>query len=1040
MKRILLTCFMLVLVLYAWAQNRTVSGKVTDADAGDALPGVNVLLKGTGTGVTTDLDGNYQINVPGNDAVLVFSFIGMSTQEVSVGSRSVIDVSMQANVQELGEVVVTGVAQGTSTKKLGFAIGKVDSKLIEEVPATDAANALRGKVAGVQIVQSSGNPGTAGSINLRGATSISGSSQQPLIIIDGIVTPPGSAKLEDINMNDVESIEVIKGAAGASLYGSLAGNGVVQIITKRGSKKMGETRITLRNEFGSNEILRKVPLSNSHSFALDANGEYALDENGQRIPDDAQIYDNPYPGQTYDQLEEVFAGRNFYNNYLSIASTQEKTNFMASFDNTVQQGLVEGQDAFERINARLNVDHELNDRLLLKLSSSYINSQGPNPQQGGQSGFIYGALLFEPDINLRSNNPDGQPFITVSRPIGNFTNADNPLYVAHNNIRVFERERFLGGATLNYNIFDWWKLEGQISIDRSNYNEDRLQDKDYLSQSQPNGNGGSIDKRQFLDNAMVANFSSYFNHSFGELNLNSTLRYITEEYVQDFQQTLGTNLASKGIFTLNNVDRNTLAAVSQIETFRAENYMANVNLDYKDRYILDALYRIDRSSLFGKDARSNSFYRTAFAYRISEDLELSGINEWKLRTSIGTSGQRPPFTAQYETYDLQGGSLLPSVLGNTELRPSIITEIELGTNISFLDRFDVEFNYAKSVADDQILLVPLAGYAGFTAQYQNAGTIESQSLELAINAQIINQENLKWNVGITASRTRSKVTDLGRPDYLLNVFNSTPVFAIEEGGELGVIKGNLIASDIDQLTTNEDGFVNNLAGLNQELTPQDFTVNSDGYLIVEGTEYTEDESVYHLLDENGNRLVTEIGNTNSDVLLGLNSSLSYKGFNLFVSMDAQVGGDIANVMRQNLLFNGRAGEVDQSGFPEGQRKYNTYQQSTSNSGNGLNQKFIEDASYTALREVALSYTFSRPLMEKLGKIGNFIHDAKISLVGRNLFMITDYSGFTPDISSTGSVAAGNVDNDVLLNPTIFRADVYGYPLFRSYSAALQLRF
>jgi hypothetical protein len=157
-------------------------------------------------------------------------------------------------------------------------------------------------------------------------------------------------------------------------------------------------------------------------------------------------------------------------------------------------------------------------------------------------------------------------------------------------------------------------------------------------------------------------------------------------------------------------------------------------------------------------------------------------------------------------------------------------------------------------------------------------------------------------------------------------------------------------------------------------------------------------------------------------------------------MDAQVGGDIANVMRQNLLFNGRAGEVDQSGFPEGQRKYNAYLQSTSNSGNGLNQKFIEDASYTALREVALSYTFSRPMMEKLGKIGNFIYDAKISLVGRNLFMITDYSGFTPDISSTGSVAAGNVDNDVLLNPTIFRADVYGYPLFRSYSAALQLRF
>lgn len=433
MKKLYALLILSMFVLVQVSAQRTVSGKVTD-DAGEGLPGVNVVIKGTTTGSTTDIDGNYQLSVNDGD-ILVFSFVGFETQELNVGGQTVLDVTM-GGVTELQEVVVTGVTEGTSAKKLSFSVNKVGEDLINAAPAMDAGNALRGKVAGVQIVQSSGLPGNAGSINLRGSTTLSGSSSQPLIIVDGVITQPGSAGLQDINMNDVESIEVLKGAAGSSLYGSLAGNGVIQIITKRGSQEYGKTRVTFRSEYGTNEILRKINLSKHHAFELNADGSYALDTNGQRIPDTEQIYDNPYP-ELFDQQEVVFAGRNFSNNFVSIGTTTEKTNVYASFDKLNNEGLVDGQQPFERQSIKVNVDHAINDKLDAGITAGYVTTEGTTPQEGGQTGFIYGALLSEPDIDLTSENPDGQPFITVSRPIGNFTNANNPLYIAHNNQRFY---------------------------------------------------------------------------------------------------------------------------------------------------------------------------------------------------------------------------------------------------------------------------------------------------------------------------------------------------------------------------------------------------------------------------------------------------------------------------------------------------------------------------------------------------------------------------------------------------------------------------
>ena len=1027
----------MIVCLLVVASANAVSGKVTD-DVGEGLPGVNVVIKGTTTGTTTDIDGNYQLQLNDGD-VLVFSFVGFETQEVNTGGRTVIDVTM-GGVTELQEVVVTGVTEGTSAKKLSFSVNKVNEDLLNEAPALDAGNALRGKVAGVQIVQSSGLPGNAASINLRGSTTLSGSSSQPLIIVDGIITPPGSAGLADINMNDVQSIEVLKGAAGSSLYGSLAGNGVIQIITKRGSQEYGKTRVTFRSEYGTNEILRKIDLSKSHAFSLNADGSYELDENGQRINDTDQIFDNPYP-RIFDQQEIVFPGRNFNNNFISIGSTTEKTNFYASFDNLKNEGLVPGQLPYERQSIKVNVDHAISDRLDAGISAGYISSDGTTPQEGGLTGFIYGALLAEPDIDLNAPNPDGQPFNTRPRDIGNFTNANNPLYIAHNNQRFYEQTRILLGANTSYKIFDWWNVGAQISLDRTNYFETRQTDRNFLSQSSAEtGTGGSLDKRSTVNQARVITLSSNFSQSFGDFNAGLTLRYVGEEYLTDFNQTLGTNLQAQGIFQLDNLDRTTLFSTSTQTTFRADNYMVNGKLDYREKIIFDGLYRLDRSSLFGPDARDQNFYRASLAYRLTEDFTIGGVQEWKVRASVGTSGVRPQFASRYEIVTINGGIPNFQTNGNTNLAPTIIQEVELGTNVRFLDRFDLEVNYSIAQADDQILNVPLPAIGGAPVQFQNAAAMESNTIELALSADIL-KGPVTWSAGFTFSRSRTKITELNRPEYFLNAFNGTPAFQIKEGEQLGGIFGNLIATNVGQLEVDENGFVNNLRGLDAATyTPGDFAINDEGFLILDGTQYTADEAAYHLLDsETGAALVTKLGDTNPDALLGFTSSVGYKGFKLFVSMDAQIGGDIANIMQQNLLFNGRSARVDQSGRPEGERHYDTYIQSTSNSGNGLNQLFVESAEYLAMRELSLSYTFDNNFLEKIG-IGNVVEDIKVSFIGRNLFMITDYSGFTPDISSVGSVAAGNVDQDVLLNPTIFRADAYGYPMFRTFSGAVKIRF
>lgn len=1027
MKRLRLILLLTLLSIgNLFGQSMTITGKVESSEDGLPIPGASIQIKGTTNGAITDLDGNYTISVPGTSSVLVYSFVGHATVEETVGTRTTIDVTLNPSVSDLGEVIVTGVAVGTPTKKLGFAIGKVDKELLQEAPATDPGNAIRGKVSGVQIVQGTGRPGTAPSIRLRGVTAISGS-QQPLIIVDGVIT---QGSLADINMNDVESIEVLKGAAASSLYGSMAGNGVIQIITKRGAEREGVTRITLRQEVGNSYLANQVPLSYHHRYQLNPDGSYVLTNPSNpntRVEEADGIMDNEYQ-QTFNNQELLFKAQPFYTTNVSVANTGSKTNFFLGFENLNQGGIVVDMPAYKRQSLRLNVDHQLTDKIKLTSSTLYVNSDSPNNGENGQSGLFYPVLAHEPDQDLFANRDAG--VLPRSQ-----SNLQNPLYEVRNRFFRRDRRRLLQNIQANYKILNWLTLEGQYSMDREwNTNEDYIP-KGYITQNRPEGGLGSLDQTWRNKSAEVVTASAYAQKKFGEWNSLVTLRYQFEKYTDERTDIEGSNFAVIDIPRFTNVDPSTLDVTNSITDIRAENLFLNLGMDYKDKYIFEGLIRRDGSSLFGEDERYQLFYRGTAAYRLSEDIQIPGFQELKLRASYGTSGARPRFEAQYETFDLDRGVASKDVLGNRELKPSKIGEFEVGINATFFNKWTFEFNYANIKADDQILEVPLSSVAGFSSQWQNAGTVRTHAYEFSLGSFLIERTDFSWNFNVVASNSKSTVEYLGVPTILRGDGITSGMFRIAEGEQFGVMYGNVFAESASDFILDNDGFITNISGYlpNSESnkTPADFEQNSDGYMVAAGTENTSAESATILYDPTtGQKLDAKIGNSAPDLILGLTNTLRYKNLSLFVLLDAQIGGDIYNSSKQNLYFQERHGDLDQFGKPEGQRKSVPYYSGATSLYNGAApaKHFVEKATYMKLREIALTYRIDESMMNTIG-IGKVFHDAKFSLIGRNLLTFTDYSGFDPEVASLSAD-----------DPTTFRSDSYVYPMFRTFTAAIELRF
>jgi TonB-linked SusC/RagA family outer membrane protein len=1035
----LLACLFLIGLGLVNAQSKSISGKVISTEDGQPVIGASVMVKGTQTGTITGIDGSFTIAITGNSKTLTISYVGMKTIEVDVSKSQKLTVSLSPDVFGLNEVVVSGVAAETSKKKLAVSVTKVGEDDLEKVTASSAASALQGKVAGVTVTNSTGQPGDGATIIIRGATQIAGS-QDPLIIVDGVLL---KGTLADVNVDDIESMEVVKGASASALYGSQAGNGVIVVTTKRGKGlNVGQTSVTFRNEYGINRLSKEYNLATHHAYTLASDwenystytkydgvtypsgyaGGYSDEISGSRSLDADHYMDNPY-ARTYDLQKEFFKGNNFYTNYISVQNKGEKSNTLASFENYKQNGIIFDDQGYSRHSFRINTDQRIKDNITLSASNLYVISSQKYPGDNGANkyngGSFFNLLLTAPDVDLNMKNVDGQPYQFIPDPWEPTT--ENPLYSVYKIDNLLKRNRFLGSYNLSWNITPALKFTGDYAFEKSSemYTEYKPYDTYERGSSGAQYSQGLYYKYASDDFSEKAQASFSYAKSIQDFNLRAKASYLYENRVFESFSATGYDFGVKDIPSFDAIG-GTKTATSYQSQIVAENAFAILYADYKEKYIFDGMFRYDGSSLFGSEQRWQPYYRVSGAWRVTEDFKISGINEFKIRAALGTAGQRPPFSAQYEVMSVSNGVTSKYYKGNKDLKPSRTTEFEAGFDIDFLDKFSFSAVYSKANTADQFLNAPLASYAnGWLYQWINAGTLASNTFEATLAAKIINSKDFKWSAGLTFDRSRNQITKLNIPAYQTGPEgqDANKLFYIKEGETLGTMYGYK--------------FIRTMEQLNQQIsfmdgTIDDYEVNSDGYVIKKGTAGTVDEKPIKLLDQDGNAAFVKIGDSNPDFKMGITTNLSYKDWSLYALFDWKQGGDVYNKTAQWLTRDSRNGIMDQYGKADSEKKTIDYYQAFYDT-NDFNDYWVEDGSYLKLRELSISYSVNKKTLSKFAS--GFIQGVSLSVIGRNLFTLTKYSGYDPEVATS--------DTD---GTQTYAYDFMGYPNFRSFSVSLELKF
>jgi TonB-linked SusC/RagA family outer membrane protein len=1044
-KKLLILVTVLAFPVLAFAQSGSLTGTVTDSETGESLPGATIMLVELNRGTASDIQGRFTLdNVPAGTYTLRVSFVGYSRYQTSVSigtTATTVDVALNPDRFGLDEIVVTGVLGDTEARRTPFTVGRVTSRDLEMVPSVTPASALRGKVPGVSIVQGSGQPGSAPSVVLRGITSIS-ESNAPLYIVDGVILGASNVDIESL---DIESIEVVKGAAAASLYGSRAANGVINIRTKRGANLTdGTTRITVRNEYGFSSLENKVGVNMSHPWATsgDPNAPW-LDDDGNPTDDPTErvvrtgntyttFLDEAYPVETFDNIDRFFNPGDFYTNYVSIAQRVGNVNYMASFNNTRQQGVLDALDGYQRRNVRLNIDSRLYDNLTLSASGYYATSSLDQIQTGPGSPF-FGLAFTAPDIDLDRRDPDTGRYLIQPNPA---SIEENPLYEVTYNNRTDDRTRVLGSFEARFTPVENLELTGNFSYDRSNREFTRFWPEWWEQIDQNLYEGGGLLRATVFDEAVNASFNVSYTHDFGKLRTRTQGRYLTENAESKYFDAEGRNFTVAGVPTLGNTDNDRQFISSSQTTVRSEGFYFGTNLDYDGKYIFDTLVRRDGSSLFGPDERWHTYYRLSAAYLINEEdwFDVQGIDELKINASLGTAGGRPRFSAQYETLNIAGDAVTKATLGNRDLKPEFAREIELGFEIGFLRRFLFNFTYAETKTEDQLLLVPLVSIFGFSSQWQNAGTVESSTYEASLRAFAIQQRDLSLSFNLLFDRSISTITEFNRPAQRYGPgTQASSVFYRRAGERVGAFYGIKWVENASQLPPdladyasyfdrNDDGYFVPVGEGNSWRDGVSEDLWGSTVELPDGSQFDWGHPI-RMVNEDGVTDLTKLGNALPDFSLSFSTNFRYKNFTLFAMFDGQFGGEIYNQTRQWAFRDYMHPDQDAAGKADHAKKPLNYYQHLY-AQNNTNSHFVEDGSYIKLRELAVRYTFDSEQLRPL--FGNAVHRITVSAIGRNLLTFTNYSGFDPE------VGAGDA--------TILRFDGFNYPNFRTFTGSIEFQF
>jgi len=1008
-----------------------IMGTVTDSSSGRPISDAQVSIGGSRLGATTDAQGRYSIvNVPAGPRIIDVRRIGYQpsaprTVTVTEGGTVTANFALREAALNLQAIVTTGVVDPTSGTRVPFTVGRVSAENLP-VPAANALEAIQGKIAGVTVVPS-GQPGSGTNIQLRSPVSIN-KTNAPLVVVDGVIQSQAfGASSSDLESMDIESIEVIKGAAAASLFGSRASSGVLQIKTRRGTDiGEGATRWTARSEMGTNSLAGKINWARNHHFQTDANGAYvnaqgAVVPRAQRVPRPTyqRFQDVEYADPVYDQVDRFFDPGQFSKNSFNIAQNNARTNWFLSLVNTREDGVVLNKGRFNQNDIRLNLDHQPTDRL--KISFSGYHSRADRQELFGDT--FFDLINQAPDVDLRQKDPDGVPYIYQPDPEGR---EENPLYVLETEDRQRKRSRTQGSLESRFTPFSWLTVDGQFSYDRSDRRLNFFLDQGFQTELNGNNGIGNISQTAGTTNTVNASASANLLKAFGDITLRSTVRALLERESNELTTAEGQDFAVPGVRSLDNAK--TRFVSSSLEEIKASGYFFTLGADYAGKYIADGLIRRDGSSLFGSNERWNSYYRVSGAWRMAQESwwMLPAINEFKLRASQGTAGGRPSFNDQYETFSFNSaGGVLKQNLGNRNLRPELATETELGIDAIIKERYSMQLSYAKTKVIDQLIQVPLAGFYGYGQQWQNAGTVEGNTWEGTLEAQVIRRPNLSWRVGLVADRSRNEITEFNRTCFTTQTIafrcagvglNDMYGFEFLKDRALLPADAQARASEFD---VNDEGL---LVWVGPGKTFRDGETPTGGW----GTTATIGTSSYgwgipiQRKDSTGSAAVVRIGNGLPKFKWGFTNSITWKNFDVFTLVDAWVGGQAYNQTNQRMYQWAKSADVDQAGKPQDLKKPIEYYVALY-AANNPTDYFVEDAGFVKLREVSVKYRFGASMLNVIRPFG--ARGAAVSLIGRNLLTATSYKGYDPEVGGT-------------LN----RLDSFDYPRYRTFTGSFEITF
>ncbi len=1031
---------LLGLSLSGWTQ-RTVSGKVTD-DSGEGLPGVNVVIKGTSTGTTTDIDGNYQLSTNDSD-ILVFSFVGFTTQEVQVGSRSVIDVSM-GGATELQEVVVTAFGIEREKKALSYSVQEVGNQTLVKASTPNTVNALQGKVAGVQVNQSSGMPGSSSFIRVRGSNSFN-SNNQPLFVVDGLPitsTPSSSGGVSgvdyssrslDLNPADIESISVLKGATAAALYGLRASNGVVLITTKNGRNlEEGAFRVNVSQSYLIDEVTRVPDVQDV--YAQGSNGVFSPSAStswGPRIDQLADPSVNPFAtgdgstyvnnvGETvtpqiYDNINPMFEkGRTSVTN-VDFSGATSSGNYAAGFGYTDQKGIVP-TTGMRKFNSKIAGEFKLNEKISTGGSLNFIFTDIDKIVGGSNLSNVFFTTYWAP----RSYDLWGTPFATEDNPYQqiHYRGAmDNPRWSLANNDFNENITRSFGNIFLKYQPLDWMTVNYRVGVDA--FTEKR-KEVFALGSGETGGrtsppSGGQITDTFFQNRQINSNFNVAMNWNLTEDLVVDFL--VGNEYIDIRSSSLtnvGTSLTLGGFNDLSNAGSQ--APSTGTSSSRTVGFFGNATFAFQEMLYLNLTGRQDYNSTL-PSSNNTFFYPSAgltFVFTEILNINSSILSFGKIRGSYAEVGQTAPansltipflgatvgtgFTSDgiaFPSFNNQTAFRQSNILRDPNLRPQNNKTWEVGLNVAFLNgRVELDGSYFNETATDQIFTVPLAGSSGYTSILRNAGELRNEGYEITLSANPLNISDFRWDVIANFTSYNNEVVSLapGVDNIFLGGFTEPNVRAFA-GQSYPVIFGSrFLRDDNGNIVIDNRQFVNGTANASYGLPVQD--------------------------PNNG-----PIGQVNPDFELGLTNTFSYKGLTLNVHIDIRKGGNAyaGNTRLQKLygqdevtedrttptVLSGVKGYFtqDASGnvnvevegendiaIVRGQRFWNVVM-------DAIDESNVYSTDFFRLREVHLAYDIPKSLYQD-----TFIKSLNVFVVARNLLLKTKYPNFDPETSVGG---AGN---------------------------------